>query len=424
MYGHQSDSSARPAISAHSRAASVEPFIARHGSAILGVARRHSKNAADAEDAYQRAFERLLIKAPSLDDCELLPWMLTVTRNEALMIVRSEKRLSSGPAEEHLASLADDAPSPAEAIVDRETFAIGHDALIRLKSDQLRCLLLRAEGLDYAAIQSVTGFSYAKVNRCLSEGRAALREGFERINSGVECRRLENSLSLMADGMLESSRRREMKRHLRGCVACRATLREYRLAPARVAAVLPLAVFANGLVDGVGSRFAIAARHFVESFQSACNSLIDRVGGAATLHQGVEMAAVKKAAAVAAVSASLVAGGVVAEHAINLPDPTDETHQTGATGLVGHTPDTVPPAAGGSDLSDLADHASEGVGIPREPRTSDLIGENAVEQNQTGFDSQPALRGDSVDGPETYAAPLSGDSGSDGSSDQSGELAP
>ncbi|MBI4897456.1 MAG: sigma-70 family RNA polymerase sigma factor [Actinobacteria bacterium] len=417
-------SAARSASRPQTNGSAVEPLLAEHGAAILSVARRNSRSAADAEDAFQRAFEKLIAKAPSLTGDELLAWMLTVVRNEALMIVRSQNRLAAEAVEEHLAYTADESPTPAELVADRETVLHGQDALRRLRPDQLRCLLLRAEGLNYAAIQSATGFSYAKVNRCLSEGRSALREGYQRISSGAECRRLQNSLSLMADGMLESSLRREVKGHLRGCVACRATLREYRLAPNRVAVAMPLAILSSGAAGGTGSRFASAARQAAENIQTACSSLLDRIGGIATIHQGLETAAVKKAVAVAAVSASLVAGGVAAEHAVDLPEPAGETNQIGATGIVGHELKTDLRETGGSGLSDLAADASVGVDIPREPRASDLIGEGAMVQIPADAEPGSVLRGDSVDGPEAFAAPLSGDAGSDGSSDRSGELAP
>ncbi len=408
----------------HASGSVVELLLAEHGVAILKVARRHSRSAADAEDAFQRACEKLIAKAPPLTGDELLAWILTVVRNEALMIVRSQNRLAAGEVEKHLAYTADESPTPAELVADRETVLHGHEALRRLRPDQLRCLLLRAEGFNYAEIQSATGFSYAKVNRCLSEGRSTLREGYRRINSGAECRRLQNSLSLMADGMLESSLRREVERHLRGCVACRATLREYRLAPTKIAAAMPLAVFSVKAAGGAGSRLASAARQTVENIQTACSSLFDRIGGAASFHQGVETAAAKKAVVVAAVSASLVAGGVAAEHAVDLPDSAGEPSQIGATGIVGHAPVSALPETGDVDMSHLADDVSTGIQIPREPRASDLIGESAIVQIPDGPDSRSVPNGDSVDGPESFAAPITGGGGSGGSSDGSGELAP
>ena len=52
----------------------------------------------------------------------------------------------------------------------------------QLKPDERRALMLfyamdpgRRDGGRYRRIMAATGWSYAKVNRCLAEGRAALR---------------------------------------------------------------------------------------------------------------------------------------------------------------------------------------------------------------------------------------------------------
>lgn len=422
--GYRAVSPAQTVNGSHQRDALVEAFIADHGSAVLSTARRFSQNAADAEDAFQRAFEKFLTKAPSIPEDEVLPWILTVVRNEALMIARSRNRLSFGHDEEYLAGEADQSPSPDELISDRETIAFGHVALRRLHPDQLRCLLLRADGLEYLRIQAVTGFSYAKVNRCLSDGRSALREGFARVASGAECRRLENPLSLFADGMLEASRHDELKRHLRECISCRATLREFRSAPTRVAATMPLAIFGLEAARDADSRFSGLLRQAVDGLQSVGTSIQERLGGFATMHQGADLAIAKKIALVSAVSASLVAGGVTAERAIEQSNQPAESQPNGVTGSTGQAPADTAPGAGDVDLGGLAQDAAEEAKPPRDPRASDLMGQEALVQLPDPGDRQPNPRGDSAVGPDSYVAPLPGGSDSSGSSDQSSDLAP
>ena len=58
----------------------------RHGAQILATARRYAATPEDAEDAYQRAFEILLTKAPTTSEDELVPWLKTVVRNEAIAV--------------------------------------------------------------------------------------------------------------------------------------------------------------------------------------------------------------------------------------------------------------------------------------------------------------------------------------------------
>jgi hypothetical protein len=87
--------------------AEVEPvaieLVRRHGAEIMATARRYSTTREDAEDAYQRGLEILLTKAPS-------------TR-----------------AEDHAERL--------------ERLQIGAEALRRLKPQEIRCMLLLAEGV-------------------------------------------------------------------------------------------------------------------------------------------------------------------------------------------------------------------------------------------------------------------------------------
>ena len=57
----------------------------------------------------------------------------------------------------------------------RERVAEVAGSLRRIKDAERRALALQAAGCSYAEIQAITGWTYTKVNRCLAEGRAALR---------------------------------------------------------------------------------------------------------------------------------------------------------------------------------------------------------------------------------------------------------
>ena len=102
---------ARARIDALAQLASAEAALRR-------TARRYSLCADDAEDAYQRAVEILLTKAPPADPRRLAAWMQVVTRREALAVRRSRERLL-GPraddAADPLERIACDRPGPARA---------------------------------------------------------------------------------------------------------------------------------------------------------------------------------------------------------------------------------------------------------------------------------------------------------------------
>ena len=48
--------------------------------------------------------------------------------------------------------------------------------LAALKPQERRAIALQAAGCSYAEIQAITGWTYTKVNRCIAEGREALRQ--------------------------------------------------------------------------------------------------------------------------------------------------------------------------------------------------------------------------------------------------------
>jgi DNA-directed RNA polymerase specialized sigma24 family protein len=69
-----------------------------------------------------------------------------------------------------------DAPGPAERVERGELLAKRRQLLSALKPDQRRALLLLAAGLSYTEIGETTGWTHTKLNRCVSEGRSALRQ--------------------------------------------------------------------------------------------------------------------------------------------------------------------------------------------------------------------------------------------------------
>jgi len=144
-----------------------------HGPALRRTARRVSLCPDDADDAVQRATLILLEKAPTHPPPRLAAWMHVVTRREALTLRRERERLLGAEVCETLPS---GSPCPAERAERSERSMERARALRRLKADERRALVLKAEGYSYTEICSLTGWSYTKVNRCLAEGRARLRQ--------------------------------------------------------------------------------------------------------------------------------------------------------------------------------------------------------------------------------------------------------
>jgi RNA polymerase sigma factor (sigma-70 family) len=227
-------------------------LVARGDSELRQAARRYSLCEDDAEDAYQRALEILLVKAPSDRPRELIRWMKTVVKHEALAIRRYRERMLGvgadevGDPVERLAALG---AGPGERTERREQVARSREALQALKPAELRALTLLAAGCSYAEIGRITGFSQTKVNRCLAEGRERFRRLLTRSEDGTRCAELSPLLSAYCDGEAGAEGEATVREHLRACAGCRARLRAYRATPAAVAALAPALPVSRSLLE-------------------------------------------------------------------------------------------------------------------------------------------------------------------------------
>jgi RNA polymerase sigma factor (sigma-70 family) len=281
--------------------AEIEPaalaLLQRHGATIMATARRFAATPEDAEDAYQRGVEILLTKAPTTAEDELVPWLRTVVKHEAWALRRQRQRAAPVADDGHVP----EAPSEAALTHDQaeriDRLRVGAEALKQLKPQEIRALVLRAEGYSYKQIQEVTGWTYTKVNRCLTEGRKAFLDRVAGIEAGNECDRLSPLLSKLVDGEATPEDLVALRPHIRTCLSCRAALREYRSAPATAAALVPVAVFA---VPGRPALLDAPAR------------LLEAIAGwAQKAHTAAEMASAQKVAVVAASTAVLGGGTAV-----------------------------------------------------------------------------------------------------------------
>ena len=248
----QGSKAAKTNAAARKRAA-VE-MIARYEGALRRTARRYSFDAEDADDAYQRALEIVLTKAPTTDLRELIRWTQTVTKHEALAVRQAREKLlgyqrAREGAEDPMALIPAASAGPDEQVERREDIARSREALQALKPAELRALGLLAEGYSYVEIGERTGWSQTKINRLLAEGRARFRILVSSSEDGSRCRDLRPLLSAFCDGETSPGEAQEVREHLRACAQCRATMRTYRAAPRIAAALLPLMPPSRSLLE-------------------------------------------------------------------------------------------------------------------------------------------------------------------------------
>jgi RNA polymerase sigma factor (sigma-70 family) len=304
--------------------AAVE-LIARDGGALRKTALRFSLCAEDAEDAYQRAMEILLLKAPSERPRELARWTQTVVKHEALAIRANRERLLGKPSDEgvpadRLALIPASGDGPDVRTERRERIARSREALQALKPAELRALTLLAAGYTYAEIGELTGFSQTKVNRCLAEGRERFRRIVAGSEDGSRCTELAPLLSAFCDGEAGPREEAAVREHLRACAACRATMRSYRTAPATVAALAPALPASRSLLErGQDLLAGLYAR--LPGAGGAAESSVGQVAAAGGT-RGAGMAAL---ATLLAVCAGTVGGAAACVATGVVPAPLDLT---------------------------------------------------------------------------------------------------
>jgi len=296
--------------------------IAKHEGSLKQTARRFSLCADDAEDAYQRAMEILLTKAPTTQAHELSRWTHTVIRHEALAIRRNRERLlgngaaspeSEAAKTDWVALIPATGDGPDGRVERRERIARSREALQALKPAELRALTLLAEGYSYAEICERTGWSYTKVNRCLAEGRERFRELVSRSEDGSRCVEMGPVLSAFCDGETSPEETAAMREHLRACAHCRAAMRAYRATPAAAAVLAPTLPAARSLLDRA-HELLIGLHLRLSGTGGAADSTATQVAAAGGT-RGAGMAALAKVLAVCAGTAggaaACVATGIV-----------------------------------------------------------------------------------------------------------------
>jgi RNA polymerase sigma factor (sigma-70 family) len=238
-------------------------MVTRHGPALLRVANQFSLCHDDALDAYQRALEIYLRRLETVEVATEGAWMRVVVKHEAMAIRRS--RAASVDREDidvdamHHAGArdVDDAVAGAER-VDRSV-----EALRALRPDEAKALMLKAQGLSYQEIGRRFGWTYTKVNRAITEGRARFMKEFRGIEAGEACARHEDLLTALAEGRATSAQIVSIKPHLRHCAACRAAVRDLRLTRRQRIALLvpglPWVLLARAAASDVGTSVQYAS---------------------------------------------------------------------------------------------------------------------------------------------------------------------
>lgn len=176
-------------LSAQQRGELLEQLLTDHGAKLRAQTRRNAPLPSDAEDALQDACIAFLRFYDGPGGLDALRWMQLVSkrcawaigrrvhrqRERSLEFTGTADRKSASPADDFELFLADPARGPAELAEDAAVTRERRRRFAQLKQDERRALLLFALGYSYGEIAERCGWTYTKVNRCVNEGRAALR---------------------------------------------------------------------------------------------------------------------------------------------------------------------------------------------------------------------------------------------------------
>jgi RNA polymerase sigma factor (sigma-70 family) len=155
---------------------------------LVRQARFHSHRPQDAEDALGDACVQFLRFYDGPPGEDALRWMMVVVKRCAWKIgnrmrtreARYQIAHTEQVAEELAIVVREQRSGPAELVERSEDTARIVELMERLKPDERAALILFGLGCSYAEICELRGWSTTKVNRCISEGRAHVRELLER----------------------------------------------------------------------------------------------------------------------------------------------------------------------------------------------------------------------------------------------------
>jgi DNA-directed RNA polymerase specialized sigma24 family protein len=148
-------------------------------------ARSHSRRPEDADDALSDACIQFLRFYDGSAGRDALRWMLLVVKRCAWAIGRKgiarESRYLIALREGDGEPIVPDERSGPDELVERAEETAKVLALFeQLKPDERTALILLGLGCSHAEIRELRGWSKSKLHRCLTEGRARVRDLLER----------------------------------------------------------------------------------------------------------------------------------------------------------------------------------------------------------------------------------------------------
>jgi len=158
----------------------VQKAVERYEDPLALYATRLVGDPVRAQDVVQHTFLQLCKQDRSAVEDHLAEWLYTVCRNEALSVLRKEKRASRLPQGETGAQ-EDGGPSPLEVLELKESQSQVLGILGTLPGNQQEAIRLKyQQGLTYSEIARVLGTSRSNAGVLIYRGLRKINEEFKR----------------------------------------------------------------------------------------------------------------------------------------------------------------------------------------------------------------------------------------------------
>ena len=151
----------------------------RYGAVLMAVALRITRSNAEAEEVLQDAMTRAWLEAPSFDRERgtVVAWLVTLTRNRAIDVVRSRGRRTLHETAATDAPLETSPATPENATSDAQRAQAVRTALAALTEEQRRTLdLAYFGGLSHSEIAQKLGQPLGTVKTRIAQAVRRLRE--------------------------------------------------------------------------------------------------------------------------------------------------------------------------------------------------------------------------------------------------------
>lgn len=162
----------------------ADEIYKRHHKKLLSIGKQNCPSVEDAEEALQDTFILFIDHFDPSSDAPPLAWLTLTLKRRCWATYRRQQFLQQNrpanptgePNRSQDAEALDYRHLPDELAAAAENIQRTRKQLLQLKQDERRALSLLAIGYSYREICDITNWSYTKVNRCISEGRARLRK--------------------------------------------------------------------------------------------------------------------------------------------------------------------------------------------------------------------------------------------------------